>query len=482
MQGGGRRPPEGLALIFATIGRPHMAQRLISSVRRHFPQMPVYVADQSEPEAEQAAFYEANGCTVAWLEHDAGVCAARNALLDLVREPYFVLCDDDFVLGPQTDFTPALTVLEHSPGTGVVGGRLFDVIDEPQGRRVQKRFWELLFHYDRDKGKLLTIPLHYFAPEPRDIGGVRCYDCDAVMNFAVFRTAMFDGQIRWDPQFKSNGEHEDFYLNLKVHGQHGVVYTPDLAAYHNPPPLVHESAYGRMRIRTRGWQMFLQKWGLRQFLELDEGLRLANMVDGLQPYAMGYEAFYRAAPMAPERAPVPAGCLQVSSLTGQAVPQGAWLEECPPEAPPVAARVGVSLDGTVTGVSGAWPAAAPAPVPVPAAPPAPAAGSRPRPEFEVSWPQAEAAGRDLFCYLRPGAGADGPGCLAAAEVVYSVAAGADYLVYRKPALAFGQELRTGQWNAVALPVPLLAAELRIEITVVRGGELLFECARALSLG
>ena len=113
------QPTAPLGLVFATMSRPHVAQRLIESVRRFFPDMPIYVADQTHPTPQQQAFYDQTGCKVAWLDHDAGVCASRNAAVAMVSEPYFVLCDDDFIFTDETDLSRALTVLEARPDIGV---------------------------------------------------------------------------------------------------------------------------------------------------------------------------------------------------------------------------------------------------------------------------------------------------------------------------------------------------------------------------
>lgn len=99
-----------LALVFATIDRPHVAQRIIASVRQYFPQLPVYVADQTDPTPYMEGFYRQNQVNVTWMPHDSGVCASRNAAVSKVVEDYFILCDDDFVLTDTTDFDDAIQI------------------------------------------------------------------------------------------------------------------------------------------------------------------------------------------------------------------------------------------------------------------------------------------------------------------------------------------------------------------------------------
>jgi len=62
------------ALVFATIGRPQVAQRLIRSARQRFPEMPVYVADQSLDVSAMEDFYKAFDVKLIRMPYDSG-CA-----------------------------------------------------------------------------------------------------------------------------------------------------------------------------------------------------------------------------------------------------------------------------------------------------------------------------------------------------------------------------------------------------------------------
>ena len=56
------------------------------------------------------AFYDINHVTLIRIPYDAGVAASRNQLVRAIKEDYFVLCDDDFIIGPQTRFHEALHI------------------------------------------------------------------------------------------------------------------------------------------------------------------------------------------------------------------------------------------------------------------------------------------------------------------------------------------------------------------------------------
>lgn len=463
---------ESLALVVATLQRPHAIQRLINSVRTYYPDMAIYVADQSQPTQAMRDYYSSQDCTVVWMGHDAGVCASRNAAVDLVKEPFFVLCDDDFFFDAETRFDAAVAIFNERPDVGVVGGRLYDRYHTPRGMGKDNRHWELLFSYDQKKGKLCTIPIHYFAPEPEYAGNTEYFECDAVMNFAVFRTEMFDDVVRWDPRFKSNGEHEDFYLNLKVNGRHRVVYTRDIVAHHHHP---HQSNYSKFRNRSNGWQRFLDKWGLRQFLEMDGGLRVTNQVGQILPYAVGYEKHYRGIPLDTRERHVRAGESLISNVTGRLIRQGAYVA--------TSCNVQIDLEGRGKVCGGRWQFKAD----VSSKSPDQAEGKRIRDwstvEFRSSFPDAHTESSDIFCFVYPALSDDGEPRgvkLEGLEVYYSVATGSEYVAFMKPALIFEQHIHANQWNAVSINIPPLTCDLVIELSLFGDGELVYSSPHCVS--
>ena len=50
----------------------------------------------------------------------------------------------------------------------------------------------------------------------------------------MFRRSIFSERICWDSDIKINGEHEDFYLNLRLNTDLKVAYLPSMAALHLP--------------------------------------------------------------------------------------------------------------------------------------------------------------------------------------------------------------------------------------------------------
>ena len=255
------------SIAFVTMDRPDAAQRFVRSARRLFPDVPIYVADQSATLAAMREFYEAERVTLVRMPFDAGLSASRNALVEAMDVDYFALCDDDFVLGPSSSFESAIEVLEADPGLGVVGGMLHDL--DQAGERI--RTWEVFFDHDERHGRFTVTPIYNYPPLVRRAAGRTLFTCDAVLNFAVFRMAIFAGGLRWDRRIKINGEHEDFYLAIKTRSQYGVAYLPAMAALHQPIP--RHGVRAALRARSEGRHAFMQKWGVTAHVEIGTGGR-----------------------------------------------------------------------------------------------------------------------------------------------------------------------------------------------------------------
>jgi len=255
------------AIGFVTLERPVLAQRFVRSARLMFPDVPIYVAEQSRRLGPMAEFYEAERVTVVRMPFDAGLSASRNALVEAMNVDYLALCDDDFILGPATSFPSAISVLEQDEELGVVGGMLHDY----DGVTERIRNWEMFFDHDERNQRFTATPIYNHPPVVRQINGKTVYVCDAVLNFAVLRKAMFSRKIRWEESIKVNGEHEDFYLNLKKHSPYRVAYLPTMAALHLK--VQQPAFYTKLRSREDGRHGFIRKWNLVSHLEIGVGGR-----------------------------------------------------------------------------------------------------------------------------------------------------------------------------------------------------------------
>ena len=98
-----------ITILVKTYEREESLNRLVASIRRFYPRIPVIVVDDSaapldpKPEGVTRYVHEA---------HDSlGLAGGRNLGLRLVETEYVVVCDDDMVFGDKTDLRRMLDAL-----------------------------------------------------------------------------------------------------------------------------------------------------------------------------------------------------------------------------------------------------------------------------------------------------------------------------------------------------------------------------------
>jgi GT2 family glycosyltransferase len=271
---------ENVAFIFTTILRREEARRCILSAREHFPELAIYVADQSGENSEQADFYRRHDVSYWFVSFDMGLSAARNFLIEKVQEKYILIGDDDFIFTEETKIDAAIAVLDKDPEVGFVGGKVVDIGYDNQGNReiVAERHYEYLLNYRPAEQLLIYTPVDWIRPIVRHAGQIEYLLCDIVLNFGIFRRQMFeDERIRWEERIKINGEHEDFFLKVKMYSKFRVAYCDSLKIDHQRHI---ENEYKGLRYRQEGRSVFTSIWNLRQELVLgdgtESGLRIVN--------------------------------------------------------------------------------------------------------------------------------------------------------------------------------------------------------------
>ena len=252
---------QSVTFLVTTIERPACLQRLIHSIRAFHPQAPILVVDQAKDDRTVEAFCHSETVGYHRLGFDVGLSAARNAGLDRVATPYFVLCEDDFVITETLDLATAATFLADHADVLMVGGDL----DEPH--RPQHVRDSILFHKPRNiaidetaRGLILVSAI--FANSPVEtIGTHRFRVCDVVANWGLCASDRFRANaIRWDERFKIGGEHLDFFLAVKTRQPAlRVVFWDEFRCLHAPE---RDETYKRLRYRLDWTADFRAKWCL----------------------------------------------------------------------------------------------------------------------------------------------------------------------------------------------------------------------------
>lgn len=219
--------------------RPKLLDRLLQSLRP-FP-FPVLVADDSPARqmAMAAEVAERHGARFLPLAEDVGLSAGRNALLDAVTTPAFIMLDDDFVATPATDLPGMVAALDAGP-FDLVGGTVlhFGTATHFEG------FMEIR------KQSLKLSPIKHPA------AGLT--PCDITYNFLAGRTEVIRA-VRWHDELKLC-EHQAFFLRCKDRGVR-VAYMPSSHIDHRPESPPEYSQYRKVR-SGEYYQVFLRLFGL----------------------------------------------------------------------------------------------------------------------------------------------------------------------------------------------------------------------------
>lgn len=227
--------------------------------------MKLLVADQNEPSEQMAAFYRDCGVEVHWVPFDFGVSAGRSLLARNVATSFLVFGDDDYVFTKRTRFAPVMAYLKARPEVAIVTGAWVDSFPKKDGgvSREPRRYETYLYRDVVNRG-LVAIPIDHVTPDVDTFEGEFFFRCELGLNWAMTRTSFFaDERFLWDSQFKTNGEHENFFLQIKEFGGGRVMFYPGMECDHRPEA---PSSYMRLRNREDGWAAFGRKWDVDWFL------------------------------------------------------------------------------------------------------------------------------------------------------------------------------------------------------------------------
>jgi hypothetical protein len=268
-----------LTLTIITMARPGCAKRLIESVRRFYPRLPIVMVEQVDgpsPLSEIAAIADVQHVV---LPFDTGISIARNVAVASVRTEYFILADDDFVFLESTIFTPALNFMFAFPEVAFLGG---DLEERERSRADYSKARNLLF--DKTGRGIVVLSAEMLKTNSKVFEGQRFQFCDLVSCWGIGRTSTFQNTpLLWDERFKIGGSHYDFFLTWKQnYPQLKIAHTSTLLCAHDP---IREPQYNSLRHRQEWTTILAEKWEIDYIFVSGANIRwLSNYNHAEKPY------------------------------------------------------------------------------------------------------------------------------------------------------------------------------------------------------
>lgn len=225
----------------------------------------VIIADDGEIDEERKNLYEEFQqklpLKLLRLKFDTGLSAGRNEIVSRCQTDYLLMLDDDETV--PDNIKDLKYVLDEEPSIGGVSG----IWIEKNAKKCQAYYLKQL---NGDLIKEYTRSDNAGNPLRKTSGGVRYKKFDFIPNSTLFRlTCLQDNS--WDPYYKIDKEHLDFYLSHKILGKWSFAVALDVKIGHHPEiGSASQSSYQAFRYGKRveaSRKYFLEKFRLNRVME-----------------------------------------------------------------------------------------------------------------------------------------------------------------------------------------------------------------------
>lgn len=212
----------GISVITPTLGRPEEVAGLLTNLAAQTvtPRELILVdgASASDRRTEEvvARLAPEQPYGIRYIRHGGGTAIQRNVGIDAAQGEFLAFVDDDIRLEP--DFFERILAVFSSPGAetvgGVVGFRTNEGVDGSSGRWAWYRRLGLLRTWEAGRYDYATgYPINANLAAP--FRGVREVDF-ATSSCTVWRRAVTDRGLRFDPFFADYGVLEDAHFSLRA--------------------------------------------------------------------------------------------------------------------------------------------------------------------------------------------------------------------------------------------------------------------------
>lgn len=249
-----------VSIVVKTILRPNMLERFLKSVGDYQRDLGVVFAEIIVGDDTPVDRLQANrlaisnavaACPDLRVRHeifppDIGLSAGRNRMIDAAKQDYVLLCDDDFMLDPDSDVREALKLMAER-NADIVGGWLKNRYDEKTGEYI---YWGSV-------GRAIDLGEEWLVWLNEDENHLpEVSKSDYILNFFVAkRTPLLS--VRWRDEMKVE-EHSPFFYDFQAAGL-SALYSKKFFARHTHEIGNNSLAYNSRRHDKETWEYYIRK-------------------------------------------------------------------------------------------------------------------------------------------------------------------------------------------------------------------------------
>jgi glycosyltransferase involved in cell wall biosynthesis len=110
-----------LTVIIKTFNRPNELKRLVTSIKRFYPELKIIIADDGNQNSNisDVSYFR--------LPFNSGVSYGRNFALSKVTTPFFLSLDDDFIFYANTKIEESFDVIRNNSEIDLIGGKVVNL-------------------------------------------------------------------------------------------------------------------------------------------------------------------------------------------------------------------------------------------------------------------------------------------------------------------------------------------------------------------
>jgi len=244
-----------LAVLVHTFLRDEKMVKCINSILQKIPYAKIYLSDGGVQTKDKESYYKVlkhYGHEVLLMPFDIGTAVSRNILLEKITEKYVMKIDDDFVITNKTKIDEMIELLDNVKDIHLLGMAVAS----------EKRKSPYIFNiHKRKRGELFDYELRHFDWQLKRFKDLTYVYCDVTPDCFIARRSIFP-ECNWDEQYHiGEGQHTDFFFQLKYMFNKKVAYTDDSLMKHlkHDPNDEDSIVYKKLRVRKAANNIKLRK-------------------------------------------------------------------------------------------------------------------------------------------------------------------------------------------------------------------------------